>query len=283
MLLAMVSTMTVSAENPNIARTREFLSALEALDIPRFMKSWADDGVQEQPYAPAPMARKLEGKAAIAKQYGGAASAFKSMRFPVKRIVASDNVVTAEFDGSVELKAGGRYDNHYVGIFEWSKDGKLKRYTEYFDPTILANGFPGMDAALATDAQRIQDRIASVAALADGRDWAKLRTVFADQVDVDYTSVGGGKPAVISADALVAGWKEGLTHYRQTKHNFSSFDVKVSGDTAIANFTGQATHVKDDKARWSCGGDYVFKLKRSGDGWLITAARFDMKWEQGAR
>jgi len=88
---------------------------------------------------------RLEGKAAIEKQYGPLPAAFTGMRFPLRRLVATDEpgVVLAEFDGSIGLKEGGRYDNRYVGVFAFNPDGKLARYTEYFDPYTLIHGFPG--------------------------------------------------------------------------------------------------------------------------------------------
>ncbi len=44
----------------------------------------------------------------------------------------------------------------------------------------------------------------------DAKDWAKARTFFADKVAVDFTSLAGGKPAQITADELVGGWRTNL-------------------------------------------------------------------------
>jgi ketosteroid isomerase-like protein len=74
-----------------------------------------------------------------------------------------------------------------------------------------------------------------------------------------------------------------LGRYKQTKHNFSDLAVTVEGDLATCTFTGQATHVKENGERWTCGGDYTYRFARTPQGWKATAARFDMKWEQGTR
>jgi hypothetical protein len=68
------------------------------------------------------------------------------------------------------------------------------------------NGFPGA-AAGAPDEQRIIAAVNAIGSLADARKWADLRAVFADEVDVDYTSLTGGQPARVKADDLIAGWQ----------------------------------------------------------------------------
>jgi fermentation-respiration switch protein FrsA (DUF1100 family)/ketosteroid isomerase-like protein len=268
-----------------LAGTREFFAALEAMDVPRFLKVWADDGVQEMPYAPGAFPKRLEGKAAIEKQYGPLPTAFQAMRFPIRRLVATEEpgVVLAEYDGSITLKAGGRYDNRYVGVFEFSPEGKLRRYAEYFDPYTLIHGFPGAAEAAMPNEERIERMILEMARAADARDWKTIGDTFDNMVDFDYTSVAGGSPAKLKREEIVEGWMQGLGRYRQTKHNFSDVAVKVEADAATCTFTGQATHVKENGARWSCGGDYTYRFARTPQGWKATTARFDMKWEQGQR
>jgi fermentation-respiration switch protein FrsA (DUF1100 family)/ketosteroid isomerase-like protein len=272
----------------SLAGTREFFSALEALNILRFLKVWAPDGVQEMPYAPPGFPQRLAGRAAIEKQYGPLPTAFDGMKFPIKSLRATDdpNVVLAEYDGSIGLKSGARYDNRYVGVFTFNGEGKLAHYAEYFDPFTLINGFPGAREATLSDDERIRRAVSEMARAADARDWSAIRATFADEVDFDYTSVAGGQPARLKADAIVAGWTQGLGRYKQTKHHFSTPEVKIEGETATATFTGQATHVRDDngqEARWSCGGDYTYRFARSPQGWKATSAKFSMKWEQGTR
>jgi ketosteroid isomerase-like protein/dienelactone hydrolase len=269
----------------SLSGIREFFAALEAMDIPRFLAVWADDGVQEMPYAPGAFARRLDGKAAIERQYGPLPAAFDGMKFTLHRLEATERpgTVFAEFQGSIALKNGGRYDNTYFGLFEFNSEGKLARYVEYFDPYTLINGFPGAAEAALPDSARIERLVNQLARSADARDWSALRAVFADEVEVDYTSVAGGQPGRLAADALVAGWEKGLGAYAQTKHNFSDLVVKVSGDRATATFTGQATHVKTDGTRWNCGGDYTYAFARTAAGWRATAATFEMRWELGRR
>jgi ketosteroid isomerase-like protein len=207
------------------------------------------------------------------------------MKFTMHRLEATERpgVVLAEYSGSISLKGRGRYDNRYVGVFEFNPVGKLARYVEYFDPYTLINGFPGAAEAALSDSARIERLVIQLAKSADARDWTGVRAVFADEVDFDYTSVAGGKPSRLAADDLVAGWRKGLSNYAQTKHNFSDLAVQVEGDHATATFTGQATHTKTDGSGWNCGGDYSYQFTRTDAGWRATAARFDMRWELGER
>ncbi len=274
-----------SAASSPTDQVREFFAALEAMDIPRFLAVWADDGVQEMPYAPGAFPRRLEGKAAIERQYGPLPAAFAGMKFTLHRLEATERpgTVFAEFQGSIALRNGGRYDNTYVGVFEFNAAGKLARYVEYFDPYTLINGFPGAAEAARPDSERIERLVGQLARTADTRDWSGLRALFADEVDVDYTSVSGGQPARIAADTLVANWAQGLGAYAQTKHHFSDIVVRVTGDRATAAFTGQATHAKSDGKRWSCGGDYTYVFAHTAAGWRAISAKFDLRWEQGTR
>lgn len=63
------------------------------------------------------------------------------MSFPRKIVATNDpNKVIVQYQGIIPLKAGGEYNNNYVGIFE-IKNGKIEKFTEYFDPFILENAF----------------------------------------------------------------------------------------------------------------------------------------------
>ena len=73
------------------ASVREFFAALEAMDIPRFLALWAEDGVQEMPFAPAGFPARLEGRAAIARQYGPLPAAYTGMAFPLRSLRATED------------------------------------------------------------------------------------------------------------------------------------------------------------------------------------------------
>lgn len=55
----------------SMAVVEEFFAALEALDVDRAVSLFADDAVQSMPFAPAGFTDRLEGRDAVACQYGG--------------------------------------------------------------------------------------------------------------------------------------------------------------------------------------------------------------------
>lgn len=134
-----------SPRERNVKTVGEFFARLEAMDVEGFVGLWAEDGVQEMPFAPEGFPKRLEGKAAIRRQYGGLPDAYESMAFPEPRIhpMLDPVLVVAEYAGRISLKSGGTYDNRYVGVFRFAEDGRISRFTEYFDPIVLSRSFGG--------------------------------------------------------------------------------------------------------------------------------------------
>jgi ketosteroid isomerase-like protein len=129
----------VSEENR--AAVEQFFTSLEKLDIQSFLKVWSDNGRQIMPLAPNGFPAELNGKEAIFNQYKGLPDNFTAMSFPRKISATNDpNKVIVQYQGIIPLKAGGEYNNNYVGIFE-IKNGKIEKFTEYFDPFILEKRF----------------------------------------------------------------------------------------------------------------------------------------------
>lgn len=118
-----------------------FFAGLEAMDVPRAVGAFAEDGVQLMPYSPEGFPSRLDGRAAILRQYGGLPENYSSMRFP-REILATEDPerFVVRYTGEIALKAGGRYDNTYVGLFT-VRDGQIREFVEFFDPIILQRAF----------------------------------------------------------------------------------------------------------------------------------------------
>jgi hypothetical protein len=184
-----------------------------------------------------------------------------------------------------------------VGVFTFDGAGKHVRYSEYFDPNILAQAFgtnlsrnfgvgpAGEPEAAARDRAAIESLIDEVGALADAREWDQLRARFADTVHVDYTSLAGGEPADVRADDLIAAWKPALSRFARTKHLVGDKEVVVEGATAKAKASVAATHTRDadGKDRWTVGGNYAYRFAKEGAHWKVTSITFNLEWEQGSR
>ncbi|MEM7797895.1 MAG: nuclear transport factor 2 family protein [Chloroflexota bacterium] len=126
----------------------------------------------------------------------------------------------------------------------------------------------------------IIDTVNQMAFAADSHDWIRCRQRFADEVFVDYTSMAGGEPASIPADALIDSWKGLLPGFTATQHLLGTHVVEVDGNSAecLANF--QATHILDDQT-WLLGGRYHFRLQMKGSRWQIAAITMTALWSVG--
>ncbi|MEV1120984.1 nuclear transport factor 2 family protein [Actinosynnema sp. NPDC049800] len=134
------------------------------------------------------------------------------------------------------------------------------------------------------DRFEIVDATTRMAWFADRRDWDALLTVFADEVDLDYTSLTGGEPARLAAADVVAGWRAGLGGLDATQHLVSNHLVDVDGDRAVVTAQFQAVHVLANPhgdPTWTLGGHYRFGLVRADGGWRIDAITMTTTWATG--
>ncbi len=144
-----MSKFTVKTANADAeAVIEEFLDALEAMSVERFLKVWHNDGVQVMLYSPEGFPIRLEGKEAIRRQYSSLLTNYMSVSFPdrVFYFTNDSNRVWAEFRGEIQVKATGKYyNNNYVCLFTL-RDGRIIEYKEYSNPIILLNAFGGREA-----------------------------------------------------------------------------------------------------------------------------------------
>ncbi|WP_448638587.1 nuclear transport factor 2 family protein [Geodermatophilus sp. URMC 63] len=117
---------------------QRFLRGLADMDIAAALDCFADDAVQEMPFAPPGSPRRLEGKAALRQQYGGLPDAYTSMRFDVSaaRRMADPEWILLGYRGSMVQRDGSRFDDTYAGLFR-VVGGVIVVFREYFDPLVL--------------------------------------------------------------------------------------------------------------------------------------------------
>lgn len=121
---------------------------------------------------------------------------------------------------------------------------------------------------------------------ADQREWEALKSVFADQVRLDYTSLNGGEPVVLSPAQIVDGWSRVLGGFDATQHLVTNHLVTAEGDTAVCTASFQATHRLANPfgaPLWTLGGTYQFDLIRTGGGWRISGVVMTATWADGNR
>lgn len=144
------------------------------------------------------------------------------------------------------------------------------------------------DDALRTllDRQAISDTVIRYATGIDLRDWEAYRSCFTDEVEIDFTSFGGGEPGVMQADDWVAGVRAGLSGFAATQHISANHVIEIAGDEATCVSYMQAQHfLPNDRgdATLTLGGYYTNALVRTPDGWRIRRCRLTVTWTTGNR
>jgi len=131
--------------------------------------------------------------------------------------------------------------------------------------------------------ENIQSIIVRVAHDIDRRQWSRLRALYADEVETDYTSLFGGAPQRQSGDDLIQGWQKVLAKV-STQHLLGPIDVTLSGTAATAECHVRAWHHATGApggAEWVVGGHYVFELAKTSETWRITTMKLETFHQSG--
>lgn len=136
------------------------------------------------------------------------------------------------------------------------------------------------------DRGNIVDHILDYATGIDQRQWDLYRSIFADQIMLDFSSWSGQPEAPMPADDWVAGVRATLEPFDATQHVLTNFSVELDGDRATCTCYMAAHHhlvTGELREMHSIGGYYVHELRRSGNGWLIHRTQLTVTWEMGDR
>jgi ketosteroid isomerase-like protein len=129
----------VTESNKKVVDT--FFVALETQQFDLLKEIFAAEGKQLNPYAPEGFPKSFDGAEGIYRQYSGLIAHFGQMVFPRKIYATEDpDFFFVQFRGEIEIKAGGKYENDYLGTFRLN-NGKIIEYTEYFNQTAMAKAF----------------------------------------------------------------------------------------------------------------------------------------------
>ncbi len=141
---------------------------------------------------------------------------------------------------------------------------------------------PKASPALAQDEAAIRTIVESVGNLADTNNFEILEQLYADEIEVDYTSLAGGEVELKSPQALMTQWASILPGFDLTRHNLSNIKVKLNGNKAEVTASVVADHYVNDLF-WQVSGNYLYRLERSSTGWKITSHTFNLTDEAGTR
>jgi SnoaL-like domain len=118
----------------------------------------------------------------------------------------------------------------------------------------------------------------------DTRDWTLYRSIFADEVEIDFSSYNGRPASRMHADDWVSQVRPLFTGLAATQHSMSNPIVTVNGDRATCQVYMQAAHALDrgDDDNWfTIGGYYDDRLVRFHGRWRIDAVTLTVLWRRG--
>lgn len=155
--------------------------------------------------------------------------------------------------------------------------------------TAAFSGTPITAETIVAQAEMIRIADALDAAV-DAKDWVLARSFFTDTIDVDFTSLIGGDPATIPADALIDGWSANLTDEKASFHLRGNHRVTFEDDGRATMLShgyawnrmerGALTENGGD-ALWEVWGTYIHGFVATDVGWKIDAMTFTATAQRG--
>jgi len=118
----------------------------------------------------------------------------------------------------------------------------------------------------------------------DEKDWTQATACLAPALLLDATSLAGGEPEHTTADAVVDGWRETLSHLEAVHHQAGNYEVEVNGEEADASCYGIAYHFLPNETGRNARtfvGTYDMHLRKDRGSWRIDQLRYNLKFLDG--
>jgi hypothetical protein len=141
-----------------------------------------------------------------------------------------------------------------------------------------------LTAELLLERERIRLVVDGIDNAVDRKDWVLCRSYFTDEIYVDFTSLVGGEPARIPADALVTSWRTNLYSEKRSLHLRTNHEFQIIGDHAEVTSKAYAMNLLPrplGESWWDVFGWYLHTLERGADGWRCSGLSFDATHGRG--
>jgi len=124
----------------------------------------------------------------------------------------------------------------------------------------------------------------------DTKDFDLYGSIFADQVNIDFSSYEGSsvpETTVLTRDQWVSRVRPLFTGLAATQHSMTNPVVIIDGDTASCRMYMQAHHVfepEKEDSWFTIGGYYDDTLTRDAEspsGWKLTGVKLTVLWRKG--
>jgi 3-phenylpropionate/cinnamic acid dioxygenase small subunit len=118
----------------------------------------------------------------------------------------------------------------------------------------------------------------------DTRDWRLYRSIFTDEVEIDFSSWDGNAARRLRADDWVAGVQPLFHGLDATQHSMSNPRVAIDGESATCVMYMQAAHFlrnNEGDAEFTIGGYYTDQLVKTPAGWRLCGVKLTVLWSRG--
>ena len=118
----------------------------------------------------------------------------------------------------------------------------------------------------------------------DARDWELQRSVFTDEVEMDFSASIGDGLATMMADDWVAGVRPFFEALEATQHIAMPLSIEVDGDEAYARSMLHAQHYLPNEQGapvQTMVGHYDNWLVRTEEGWKVRKMVQHVSWNEG--
>ena len=145
------------------------------------------------------------------------------------------------------------------------------------------------DSKLLLDRANISDVVYAYATGLDRREWALYRSIFLDQIEMDFHTAGIPQ-GTYKADDWVRNAKRLFSGFSATQHTSTNHVHDVRGDEATCISNMQAEHfiarrpddeLQSGEDRWTIGGYYTNELVREADDWKLAKVTLTVTWQVG--
>ena len=128
--------------------------------------------------------------------------------------------------------------------------------------------------------EQIIETVIRLFAGADERDWDKIKNTFAENVELDYSSMTGNPASVVPAEGIITAWRGFLPGFDKTHHQLADFYVMQNGSAALVHYYGKADHFIGDEL-WIVEGTYDTELIETDGKWTITKHKLNLIKQDG--
>lgn len=132
--------------------------------------------------------------------------------------------------------------------------------------------------------QNIIETINKLFISVDNREWDNLKDIFNNEVWLDYSSMNGSEPSLLSIDSIIESWSAFLPGFDSTHHQIANFVVDNDNDHAKVYCYGSAIHYIKNVSGinfWTVLGTYDFDLHKHLNSWIIDKMSFNFKFSLG--